>query len=88
MWAEPCRSWYKDNKADGPVQLWCGSMLHLLKTLRVPRWEDYEIVRRDENMWAFLGAGRIELERASDEGEEVDYSPYIRNGDVEWSLNV
>ena len=37
VWAEDCRSWYKNNKLDGRIQLWCGSMLHLLKTLRTPR---------------------------------------------------
>ncbi|KAF2136532.1 uncharacterized protein K452DRAFT_322360 [Aplosporella prunicola CBS 121167] len=43
IWAEPCRSWYKRNTHDGRVYVWCGSMPHLLKSLKRPRWEDYLI---------------------------------------------
>ncbi|KAF6228775.1 hypothetical protein HO173_011622 [Letharia columbiana] len=88
VWAEDCRSWYKDNKPNGRIQLWCGSMMHLLKTLRTPRWEDYRIKRRDANMWTFLGNGRIELEVEGEKGKEVDWAPYIRNADVPWSLDL
>lgn len=63
-------------------------MLHLLKTLRTPRWEDYKIRRRDDNMWTFLGNGRIELEIEGENGKEVDFAPYIRNADVPWTLEV
>lgn len=66
-------------------------MLHLLKTLRVPRWEDYVIERKEEegNMWAFLGNGMIELEilGLKNGGEGVDYAPHVRNADVPWSLD-
>lgn len=83
----------------------------------MPRWEDYEIKRRDGNVFAFLGDGRIEREvlaemgggeeaggeetgeEAGEEGGrdkekgkgekvEVDYSPYIRNEDSPWTLDV
>ena len=45
--------------------LWCGSMIHMLKTLRVPRWEDFVIIRKEGNMWALLGNGRTEREMLS-----------------------
>lgn len=69
-------------------------MLHMLKTLRVPRWEDYEIKRRDGwnggNMWRFLGDGTTERERLRGMGgkEDVGLAPWMRNGDVEWSVDV
>ena len=88
VWAEYCRSWYKDNKPEGRIQLWCGSMMHLLKTLRTPRWEDYNIKRRDENMWTFLGNGRIELEVEGEKGKEVDWAPWVRNADVPWTMEI
>ncbi|RYP07695.1 hypothetical protein DL764_002357 [Monosporascus ibericus] len=89
VWAEGCRSWYKNHCRDGgEVMLWCGSMLHMMKTLRSPRWEDYEIMRRDGgsgggNMWAFLGLGKTQLELEAERGLEVDLSPFIRLNDYE-----
>lgn len=66
----------------------------MMKTLKSPRWEDYEIRRRDGergegNMWAFLGAfGRTELEMAAEKGVDVDLSPFLRNGDKNWDLEL
>jgi cation diffusion facilitator CzcD-associated flavoprotein CzcO len=90
VWAESCRSWYKQNKEDGRVFIWPGSMLHHLKTLRVPRFEHYEIEYHEDNMWAFLGNGRTELELTAErEGlDKVVLAPYIRNEDVPWSLDI
>ena len=70
--------------------LWPGSMLHHLKTLRTPRFEHYDIEYLEENIWAFLGNGRTELELLGEkEGlEKVVIAPYIRNEDVPWSLDV
>ncbi|KAI1502626.1 cyclohexanone monooxygenase [Biscogniauxia marginata] len=94
-WGEDCKSWYKNGgSADGEVMLWCGSMLHMMKTLKSPRWEDYEIRRRDGeggkgNMWAFLGGpGRTELEMVSEKGTNVDLSPFVRNGDEPWDVEL
>lgn len=72
------------------MSLWPGSMLHHLKTLRTPRFEHYDIEYLEENMWAFLGNGRTELELLGEkEGlEKVVIAPYIRNEDVAWSLDV
>ncbi|KAG8158662.1 hypothetical protein KVR01_011784 [Diaporthe batatas] len=82
-WADECRSWYKNGgRPDGEVMLWCGSMLHMMKTLQAPRWEDYEIRYREANMWAFLGGwGRTELEVKAEAGAAVDLSPFVRQGD-------
>jgi hypothetical protein len=73
-------------KYKGKVQIWAGSMLHMIKTLRTPRFEDFEIVRRDENMWGFLGGGRTLLEIRSENGEEVDMAPFCRIRDEPWVL--
>ncbi|KIW82108.1 hypothetical protein Z517_05135 [Fonsecaea pedrosoi CBS 271.37] len=89
VWAEDCRSWYKDNKPDGRVYIWPGSLLHHLKTLRVPRYEHYDLRYDDpDNIWAFLGNGRTDLEVAHDQGQNVDLAPYIRNDDTPWSLDL
>ncbi|CAH0054701.1 unnamed protein product [Clonostachys solani] len=88
-WADGCRSWYKNGgRADGEVMLWCGSMLHMMKTLRSPRWEDYKIRYGDQgNMWAFLGgSGRSEIEDKADKGLPADLSPFVRSGDVPYEI--
>ncbi|KIX92951.1 uncharacterized protein Z520_11427 [Fonsecaea multimorphosa CBS 102226] len=88
VWAEECRSWYKDNKPDGRVYIWPGSLLHHLKTLRSPRYEHYDLRYESDNVWAFLGNGRTDLEWEHDNGRPVDLAPYIRNADVPWSLDL
>ncbi|KAL8919728.1 MAG: hypothetical protein Q9172_004841 [Xanthocarpia lactea] len=85
VWAEDCKSWVKWN---GRVALWCGSMIHMLKTLRVPRWEDFVIRRKEGNMWAFLGDGRTEREMLQGEGRDVDLAPWMRNEDSAWSVDI
>ena len=85
VWAEDCRSWYKGNKTKGRVYIWPGTILHLLKTLRTPRYEHYEMRYLDENMWSFLGNGRTKLETMGENDTSVDIAPYIRNQDVWWS---
>ncbi|KAL9594849.1 MAG: hypothetical protein Q9179_005218 [Wetmoreana sp. 5 TL-2023] len=85
VWAESCKSWVKYN---GRVALWCGSMVHMLKTLRVPRWEDYVIRRKAGNMWSFLGDGKTEREVLHAEGQQVDLAPWMRNEDSEWTVDI
>jgi hypothetical protein len=84
VWSEPCRSWYKDNKPDGRVYIWSGSMLHLLKTLKRPRFEHFDIEYKDENMWAFLGHGLTKLEL---EKKGLNLAPHIRNEDTAWEID-
>jgi hypothetical protein len=56
-WTSPCRSWFKQGRTDGQAAIWPGSRLHFLKIMEQPRYEDYEIVYRSENLFAFLGNG-------------------------------
>ncbi|KAI3194517.1 hypothetical protein CBS147311_8552 [Penicillium roqueforti] len=83
VWAESCESWMKYNNR---IQLWSGSMLHMLKTLKTPRFEDYEIKYLDENMWSYLGDGRTALELKREQGQDVDMAPFMRIRDESWSL--
>ncbi|VTT64604.1 unnamed protein product [Fusarium fujikuroi] len=83
VWAGNCRSWYKANRSDGRVYIWPGSMLHLLKTMKTPRFEDFNITYRNDNMWSFLGNGRTQIE----EGVDVDLAPFIRDQDVPWAID-
>ncbi|KAF3398832.1 putative sterigmatocystin biosynthesis monooxygenase stcW [Talaromyces pinophilus] len=86
VWAENCRSWYKNDKAAGRVFIWPGSLLHLLKTLRTPRYEHYDVRYLEDNMWSFLGNGRTVLEERDLKGETVDLAPFIRVADEEWNI--
>jgi cation diffusion facilitator CzcD-associated flavoprotein CzcO len=56
-WTSPCRSWFKQGRSDGQAAIWPGSRLHFLKMMEAPRYEDYEIVYRGGNMFAFMGNG-------------------------------
>ncbi|KAJ8118859.1 hypothetical protein OPT61_g257 [Boeremia exigua] len=56
-WTSPCRSWFKQGRIDGQAAIWPGSRLHFLKMMEQPRFEDYDILYRNENMFAFLGNG-------------------------------
>lgn len=77
IWAEDCKSWYKDNKRNGRVYIWPGSLLHHLKFLKRPRYEHYEITYADpDNVWAFLGNGKTISQVTL--GAEAPV-PYIRN---------
>lgn len=61
----------------------------MMKTLKTPRWEDYEIrFRDDKNMWAFLGGlGQTELETKAQKGIDVDLSPFVRkNDEIPWTI--
>ncbi|KAI1066746.1 hypothetical protein LB506_012151 [Fusarium annulatum] len=87
VWAGNCRSWYKANKSDGRVYIWPGSMLHLLKTMKTPRFEDFNITYRNDNMWSFLGNGRTQIEELAEEGVDVDLAPFIRDQDVPWTID-
>jgi cation diffusion facilitator CzcD-associated flavoprotein CzcO len=48
VFAEECRSWYKNKGTGEVVGLWPGSTLHCMEALRSPRWEDYEYTYVDE----------------------------------------
>ncbi|KAH7089256.1 hypothetical protein FB567DRAFT_493912 [Paraphoma chrysanthemicola] len=84
VWAEDCKSWYKNNKTNGRVYLWPGTLLHHLKTLRKPLYEHYEFEYEDnDNVWAFLGNG---FTKNDELGTTESLTPFIRNADTAWDL--
>ncbi|KAL1304763.1 hypothetical protein AAFC00_003700 [Neodothiora populina] len=80
VWKEGCRSWYKDNDTGRVNAVWPGSSLHYQHTIATPRYEDFEIVRKQndkENMFSWLGMGWAVENREPD----ANKSPYL-NTDV------
>jgi hypothetical protein len=67
-WTSPCRSWFKQGRTDGQAAIWPGSRLHFLKMMEAPRFEDYEIEYRGDNMFAFLGNG---FEMRESDGRDI-----------------
>jgi hypothetical protein len=92
-------SWYKNNKPEGKLQIWGGSVceypafnkamltgsqaLHYIKSLEFVRWEHYNFRYHAQNPWAFLGDGRVKAEFAK---EKDRLTPYIRNSDEPWHI--
>ena len=77
IWAENCKSWYKNNDTEGRVWLWPGSMLHFLKFMKRPRFEHYDLEYRDPtNIFALLGGGITIAENKNKPGQVP--VPYIR----------
>ncbi|PVH68820.1 FAD/NAD(P)-binding domain-containing protein [Cadophora sp. DSE1049] len=83
VWQEECRSWFKDGKIKNRIYLWPGSTIHFLKTIKEPRFEDYNIRYRYKNRFAFLGNGEVQ---AHGKGDVAGLAPYVRNSDHEWSI--
>ena len=75
VFAEECRSWYKNKGTGEVVGLWPGSTLHCIEAMRSPRWEDYEYTYVDE----------LEA-RESDKlgGKRTNRMAWLGNG---WSAN-
>lgn len=57
--------------------------LHYMKTAKEPRYEHYDIRYKNDNMWSFLGNGRVEAEMKHD---LENLTPYMRNEDVPWEI--
>ncbi|KAF9565887.1 FAD/NAD(P)-binding domain-containing protein [Agrocybe pediades] len=77
VWSQNCRSWYKNNSADGNVTiLWTGSTLHYLEATAEPRYEDWDF-KYSGNRFAYLGNGYSQTET----DPESDWAFYIRNKD-------
>ncbi|PVH95804.1 FAD/NAD(P)-binding domain-containing protein [Periconia macrospinosa] len=83
VWQEDCRSWFKDGKKQNRIYLWPGATIHFLKSIKDPRFEDYEFKYRYKNRFAFLGNGDV---KATASGDVAGLSPYIRNADHEWHV--
>ncbi|KAF2100019.1 FAD/NAD(P)-binding domain-containing protein [Rhizodiscina lignyota] len=67
-WADPCTSWFKQGKKDGPVVMWPGSRLAFMDLLEEVNWEDYHVEYWSKNRWGWLGSGfhRIEFDDSAD----------------------
>ncbi|KAF2748392.1 FAD/NAD(P)-binding domain-containing protein [Sporormia fimetaria CBS 119925] len=83
VWQEECRSWFKDGKIKNRIYLWPGATIHFLKTIKDPRFEDYDYTYRYKNRFAFLGNGDV---KATATRDIKGLSTYIRNSDHEWSV--
>ncbi|KAI1850859.1 hypothetical protein JX266_003524 [Neoarthrinium moseri] len=83
VFQEECRSWFKDGKIKNRIYLWPGCTIHFLKTIKEPRFEDYDIRYRYSNRFAFLGNGEVKANVTKDvEG----LSTYVRGSDHEWNV--
>jgi len=69
VFAEPCRSWYKNGTIDGRVtSVYPGSSLAYLEAIEDPRWEDYNYEYLDRNSrYSFLGNGTTFTEASGNE---------------------
>ncbi|KIW09237.1 uncharacterized protein PV09_00163 [Verruconis gallopava] len=83
VWQENCRSWFKDGKVKNRIYLWPGSTIHFLKSIKRPRYEDYNIRYRYKNRFAYLGNGDV---KGTASRNVQMLSPYIRNYDHEWDV--
>lgn len=83
VWNMNCKSWYKNNIIGGKLWIWGGSALHFMKSIKEVRYDHYEIRYWNQNMWAFLGNGRVEAEVTRDLGK---LAPYMRNEDSPWTF--
>ncbi|KAK3897522.1 hypothetical protein C8A05DRAFT_19734, partial [Staphylotrichum tortipilum] len=57
VWADSCRSWYKNNETGRLNAIWPGSSLHYQQVIEQPRYDDFEIRYSDKNIWSHLGMG-------------------------------
>ncbi|KAI9371747.1 hypothetical protein BJX61DRAFT_534533 [Aspergillus egyptiacus] len=83
VFQEECRSWFKDGKVKNRVYLWPGPTIHFLKTIKEPRFEDYDIQYRYGNRFAFLGNGPVQ---AGVRQDALGLATYIRNSDHDWAV--
>ncbi|KAF2117373.1 cyclohexanone monooxygenase [Lophiotrema nucula] len=83
VWNAGCKSWYKNNILGGKLWIWSGSSLHYMKTIKEVKYEHYDIRYRNQNMWAYLGNGRV---KAEIEHDLAKLAPYMRNKDVPWEI--
>jgi len=88
VYGEPCRSAYRDGKTKGSnTALWPGSVLHLIRALQEPRWQDFEYQYLNENLFAYLGDGWTDLEKKAGGDtayylDEIDVPPIPQSASV------
>lgn len=80
VYTSHCRSWYKNNKIDGPVTaMWAGSPMHFKEMMSVQRGEDFDIKYCSPNRFRFFGNGTTERD-----AKDMDLSYYLRKDG--WNL--
>ncbi|KAJ6445154.1 hypothetical protein O9K51_03558 [Purpureocillium lavendulum] len=72
-WADPCTSWFKQGRSDGPIVMWPGSRLAFFEVVGSPNWEDYDILYHSVNRFSFLGNGFAAYEF----GEDCNTTRYL-----------
>jgi cation diffusion facilitator CzcD-associated flavoprotein CzcO len=81
VYGEKCRSGYRNGKSEGAsTALWPGSVLHFMKTLEDPRWEDYQYEYwNPQRMFGYLGDGWTDIEKNGGDTayylDHVDFPP-------------
>ncbi|EXJ67978.1 uncharacterized protein A1O5_08592 [Cladophialophora psammophila CBS 110553] len=74
VYTSPCRSWYKNNKVDGPVTaMWAGSPMHFKDMMSTQRGEDFDIKYCSPNRFRFMGNGTTQRDK-----KDMDLSYYLR----------
>ena len=87
VFADDCRSWYKNNDTGKISSVWPGSGLHYMEMLSETRWEDYDIEYRDKkNMFAFLGTGYVRQHRTP--GADLAWYLTPANIDPRWIKEI
>ncbi|KAL3954162.1 hypothetical protein ACCO45_012118 [Purpureocillium lilacinum] len=72
-WADPCTSWFKQGRADGPIVMWPGSRLAFFQVVETPDLEDFDIEYHSINRFGFLGNGFAAYEFE----EDGDTTPFL-----------
>jgi hypothetical protein len=57
--------------------------IHFLKSIKEPRFEDYNIRYRYKNRFAFLGNGNVKATASKD---VLGLAAYVRASDHEWAV--
>jgi hypothetical protein len=79
VWADNCKSWYKNGRRTGHVTgLYPGTLLHFKDCLESIGGEHFNIEYRSKNRFRFLGNG----ESVRDQGGAGDLAWYMDDADV------
>lgn len=79
VFAEECRSWYKQSGTGAVVGLWPGSTLHMIEAMRSPRWEDFTYTYIEE-----LEAREDRVQTNSLAKQRANQMAWLGNG---WTAN-
>lgn len=64
VWADNCRSWYKNGKESGTVTgTYAGTILHFKDCLESLAGENFDVVWRSKNRFRWLGNGQSKWDK-------------------------